>query len=116
MYFEMLTWKQGDPLVQMGNLQGSTQTRASFESFNYFKEKRYMAMLGIDAVHPLVRLNDFSKQNGGDVLRAGVRRLQPHAEAAGDAPAHRHGQQGLPELRSGDRMGGGDSHACASTS
>ncbi|MEZ4738025.1 MAG: hypothetical protein R2818_01375 [Flavobacteriales bacterium] len=57
--------KQGDPLVQLGNLQGSTQTRASFESFNYFKEKRYVGMLGIDAVHPLVRLNDFSKQNDG---------------------------------------------------
>jgi hypothetical protein len=65
MYFETITWKQGDPLVQMGNLQGSTQTRASFESFNYFKEKRYSGMMGIDAVHPLVRLNDFSKQNEG---------------------------------------------------
>ncbi|MBK8532389.1 MAG: hypothetical protein IPL64_10890 [Flavobacteriales bacterium] len=65
MYIETITWKQGDPLVQMGNLQGSTQTRASFESFNYYKEKRYSGMMGIDAVHPLVRLNDFSKQNEG---------------------------------------------------
>lgn len=65
MYFEVLTWKQGDPLVQMGNLLGSSQTRASFESFNYYKEKRYMGMMGIDAIHPLVRLNDFSKQNQG---------------------------------------------------
>lgn len=65
MYFEVLTWKQGDPLVHMGNLQGSTQTKASFESFNYFRGKRYMGMLGIDNVHPLVRLNDFSKQNDG---------------------------------------------------
>lgn len=65
MYFEVLTWKQGDPVVQMGNLPGSTLTRASFESFDYFKEKRYYALLGIDAVHPLVRLNDFSKQNDG---------------------------------------------------
>ncbi len=65
MYFEVLTWKQGDPLVQMGSLQGSTQNKASFESYEYFKEKRYMAMLGIDNVHPLVRLNDYSKQNGG---------------------------------------------------
>ncbi|MBX2971694.1 MAG: hypothetical protein KF797_01190 [Flavobacteriales bacterium] len=65
MYFETITWKQGDPLLELGNLQGSTQTKASFESFDYFQEKRYMAMLGIDAVHPLVRLNDFSKQNEG---------------------------------------------------
>lgn len=65
MYFETITWKQGDPLLQLGNLQGSTQTKASFESFNYFKEKRYLGMQGIDNVHPLVRLNDFSKQNEG---------------------------------------------------
>lgn len=66
MYFEVLTWKQGDPVVQFGNLPGSTQDRASFESFNYFKEKRYMGMLGIDAIHPLVRLNDFTKEVGMD--------------------------------------------------
>lgn len=65
MYFEVLTWKQGDPLVHIGNLSGTSQNKASFESFDYFREKRYMGMLGIDNVHPLVRLNDFSKQNGG---------------------------------------------------
>ncbi|MBK9176847.1 MAG: hypothetical protein IPM46_11045 [Flavobacteriales bacterium] len=65
MYFEVLTWKQGDPLVQIGNLSGTSQNKASFESFDYFREKRYMGMLGIDNVHPLSRLNDFSKQNSG---------------------------------------------------
>lgn len=65
MYFEVLTWKQGDPLVQLGNLSGTSQNKASFESFDYFRDKRYMGMLGIDNVHPLARLNDFSKQNGG---------------------------------------------------
>jgi hypothetical protein len=69
MYFEVLTWKQGDPLVELGNLQGSSQTKASFESYNYFKEKRYTAMLGVDAVHPLVRLRDHQKQVG-DVFTA----------------------------------------------
>lgn len=65
MYFETIVWKQGDPVLQLGSMQGSSQTRASFESFNYFKDKRYMGMLGIDAVHPLVRLNDFSKVKEG---------------------------------------------------
>lgn len=65
MYFEVLNWKQGDPVVEIGNLSGSTRTAASFESFSYFKERRYMAMLGIDNVHPLSRLNDLSKTTGG---------------------------------------------------
>ena len=69
MYYEALYWKQGDPILEMGNLQGSTQTRASFESFNYFKRKRYDAMLGIDPVHPLVRIRDYQKQSG-DIFSA----------------------------------------------
>ena len=64
MYFETLNWKQGDPVIEFGNLQASAQTKASFESFDYFKEKRYLGMLGIDAVHPLVRINDYVKQSG----------------------------------------------------
>jgi hypothetical protein len=69
MYFEMLTWKQGEPLVRMGNLLGSTQTSASFESFDYFKERRYMALMGMSSVHPLPRLRDFARSNG-DVFDA----------------------------------------------
>jgi len=65
MYFEVITWKQGDPLVHLGNLSGTSQNKASFESFDYFRDKRYMGMLGIDNVHPLSRLNEFGKQNDG---------------------------------------------------
>ncbi len=65
MYFEVLTWKQGDPLVQLGNLSGSSQNKASFESFAYFRDKRYRGMQGIDNIHPLSRLNEYSKQSGG---------------------------------------------------
>ncbi|MFZ1617852.1 MAG: hypothetical protein WAT41_10930, partial [Flavobacteriales bacterium] len=64
MFFEELRWKQGDPVLQIGNLQGTTQTRTSFESFNYFEMKRYSSMLGIDNVHPLSRLREFSKVVG----------------------------------------------------
>ncbi|HEY0976858.1 MAG TPA: hypothetical protein VGE21_05265, partial [Flavobacteriales bacterium] len=66
MFFEQMTWTQGDPLLSLGNLQGSTQTRTSFESSNYFKDERYAALLGMDAVHPLSRVNEYQKQAGLD--------------------------------------------------
>ncbi len=66
MYFEELRWKQGDPLLQLGNMQGTTQTSTSFESFNYFEKRRYTALLGIDNVHPLSRVRDYSKQAGDE--------------------------------------------------
>ncbi len=66
MYFEELRWKQGDPLLELGNLQGSAQTRTNFESYNYFKRARYEALMGVDAIHPLSRLREFSKKAGND--------------------------------------------------
>lgn len=66
MYFEELRWKQGDPLVQLGNMQGTTQTRTSFESFNYFEQRRYIALMGISEVHPLSLLYEFSRKEGNE--------------------------------------------------
>ncbi|MBL0045262.1 MAG: hypothetical protein IPP33_12975 [Flavobacteriales bacterium] len=66
MHFEELRWKQGDPVVEISNLQGSSQTKTVFESNNFFKRSRYEAMLGTDAVHPLSRLREFSKKVGND--------------------------------------------------
>lgn len=80
MYFEELRWKQGDPVVQLGNMQGTTQTWTSFESFNYFEKRRYTAMQGIDEIHPLSRLSDYIKMAGEqfDVASyASYARLQP---------------------------------------
>jgi hypothetical protein len=64
MHFEELRWKQGDPMLEISNLQGSSQTKTLFESNNYFKRARYEAMLGVDAIHPLSRLREFSKKVG----------------------------------------------------
>lgn len=66
MQFEELRWKIGDPVLEFGNLQGSSQTKITLESNNYFKRARYEAMLGTDAVHPLSRLREFSKKVGDD--------------------------------------------------
>ncbi|MBL7964189.1 MAG: hypothetical protein JNM31_10155 [Flavobacteriales bacterium] len=66
MYCETISWKQGDPVVEFGSLPGSSQRKASFESFNYFKRSRYDAMMGIDAVHPLVRVRDYVKKYSGE--------------------------------------------------
>ena len=62
MYFEALYWNMNDPLLRMGNLFGSTQTKAAFESKDYYKQKRFDAMLGIDQIHPLTRIKNFCKR------------------------------------------------------
>lgn len=66
MYLEAIYWNIDDPLIEMGSLLGSTQNRASFESFSYYKEKRYQALQGIDQLHPLVRIKDHVRSSGNE--------------------------------------------------
>ena len=66
LYFEALYWKIDDPVIEMGNLFGSTETKAAFESTNYFKQERYQALLGMDSEHPLIRIRSFAKSINRD--------------------------------------------------
>ena len=64
MYFEALYWKLDDPSMDLGNLFGSSNTKAAFESKDYYKERRYAALQGIDPIHPLVRVRDLVNKVG----------------------------------------------------
>lgn len=66
MYFEALYWKIDDPLIRLGNLFGSTQHRASFESFNYFQMQRYDALKGMAALHPLYNIRQYARSINSD--------------------------------------------------
>ncbi|MEM7163182.1 MAG: hypothetical protein AAF487_12165 [Bacteroidota bacterium] len=62
MYFEALYWNMNDPLIRIGNLFGSSQTKAAFESRDFYKQRRFDAMLGIDQIHPLTRIKNFTSR------------------------------------------------------
>ncbi|NNC82814.1 MAG: hypothetical protein HKN79_04490 [Flavobacteriales bacterium] len=64
MYFEALYWNLGEPVMTMGNLFGSSNTKAAFESKDYYQERRYYALQGIDPINPLVRVRDLVKEFG----------------------------------------------------
>ena len=68
MYFEVLYWEIDNPVIEMGPLTGSTNKSATFESDNYFKSYRFDKILGLETVHPLVRIKDCAKYYDRDVL------------------------------------------------
>ncbi len=70
LYFEALYWNIDDPVIRMGNLFGSTETRAAFESSNYFKESRYRDLQGIDRIHPLFAIRQYARRVNSDVVDA----------------------------------------------
>lgn len=66
MYFEALYWKIDDPLIRFGNLFGSTQNRAAFESSNYFQMQRYDALQGMAAFNPLFSIRKYARAINSD--------------------------------------------------
>jgi len=65
MYFEALYWDVDDPRMDFQQLKGvGNISKANFESANYYKESRYLEIMGRDMVHPLVVIRAFDKKNG----------------------------------------------------
>ena len=53
MDFEYLTWKIDDPKMDFKMMKGSTDSKAVFESENYFSQYRYEKLQGMDEKNPL---------------------------------------------------------------
>lgn len=67
---EAIYWKMDEPMIQMQNVKGNSQVSAYFESANYYSEKRYLNLMGMDAIHPLVAIRETSKKVGSDIIYA----------------------------------------------
>ncbi len=61
MDFQQLTWQIDNPEMQMGGMSGTTLSKATFESSNYFRESRYREIGMFNEIHPLVALRRMSK-------------------------------------------------------
>lgn len=67
MYFEALYWKTDEPLIELRPLKGTNEGDANFESANFYEEKRFFEIQGIDPQNPLIIIRNFIVQrNGGN--------------------------------------------------
>lgn len=62
MDFEMLVWDLTENQMHFKKMRGANNRQAKFESINYFSEREYRNLQGMDAVNPLVGLKRFSKK------------------------------------------------------
>jgi len=60
MYFEAITWKLDDPVMEFGSLFMNTDKSARFESSNFFSINKYNEIQGMDPVHPMVPIEQLS--------------------------------------------------------
>ena len=65
MDFEVMEWKVDDPTLYFKAIPGAVESKALFESSDYFREERFIEIKGMDEESPLVVLRKLSDANGG---------------------------------------------------
>ena len=63
-YSESFYWNIDDPIMDFGAIFGSTSRQVYFESQDYFSEKRFNDLLGMDRIHPLTAIKGLTDQLG----------------------------------------------------
>ena len=61
MDFELLEWKIDTEIITFGSLPGSAESRVEFESLDRYLESKFESLQGIDAVHPLLLIDKYTK-------------------------------------------------------
>jgi hypothetical protein len=64
MDFQVLKWKTDEDHLVFGTMPNNTAEPASFESSEFYTNNRFDGLLGIDQVHPLVRIKNFMNDQG----------------------------------------------------
>ena len=59
MKFELLEWEVDKNIITFGSLPGSSVSEVSFESVDMYLENRFDELQGIDAVHPLILIDNY---------------------------------------------------------
>ncbi|MCB0819265.1 MAG: hypothetical protein KDC13_01485 [Bacteroidetes bacterium] len=65
---EVLQWNVDDSTMYFKAIPGAVESRALFESSDYFREERYIEIKGMDEESPLTVLRKLSDANGGREL------------------------------------------------
>jgi hypothetical protein len=65
MYFEALYWRTDQPLIELRPIKGTNQGDANFESANFYEDRRFTEIQGIDPQNPLIIIRNFMNQRNG---------------------------------------------------
>jgi hypothetical protein len=67
--FEQLNWKMDEPRIDLKMIIGSSEAKANFKSWNYFRSVRFEQMQGLADVNPLFRIRKFADQKASRDLK-----------------------------------------------
>lgn len=70
MDFEVLEWNVEEPTIRFKAIAGAVESKALFESSDYFREQRYIEIQGMDQESPLVVLRKLADKTGREEFSA----------------------------------------------
>ncbi len=62
LFFDALYWKIDDPLIQMKMISASGESKASFESYNFYRDYLFRSMQGVSETNPLYTMKHLSER------------------------------------------------------
>jgi hypothetical protein len=68
MYFDGLYWKIDDPIIDLKMISGIGESKATFESSNYFRKSRFLKLQSLSEFHPLYSIKKFAEKNGSNAF------------------------------------------------
>ncbi|MBK9542578.1 MAG: hypothetical protein IPO49_09700 [Bacteroidetes bacterium] len=68
MYFDALYWKIDEPIINMKMISGVGESKATFESTNYFRLQRFLKLQGLNDVHPFLKVKQFAAKQGSNFI------------------------------------------------
>lgn len=68
MYFDALYWKIDEPIMNMKMISGVGESKATFESSNYFRLQRFLKLQGLNDVHPFLKVRQFAAKQGSQFI------------------------------------------------
>lgn len=68
MYFDALYWKIDEPLMNMKMISGEGESKATFESSNYFRMQRFLRFQGLSETHPFFKVKQFADKQSSKII------------------------------------------------
>ncbi|MEO5570999.1 MAG: hypothetical protein ABIT08_05830 [Bacteroidia bacterium] len=68
MYFDALTWKVDDPLIDLKIISGAGEAKLYCESANYYRDQRFQKLQGVQDVNPLAVLKQYAEKTGSRMI------------------------------------------------
>jgi hypothetical protein len=82
LFFDGLYWKIDDPIIDMKMISGAGESKAVFESSNFFRKNRFLKLQGLNDTHPMYSVKQYCERHGSKVVYTEELAKEMHMAAA----------------------------------